>query len=156
MAQRVDVQYIHYYTQGSAARRILPAMPQQNGIIRRTGRKKTRRIYVDPVATLGIIVAIGMLIAMVVGIAQLRTEQQKTAEMASYVEQLQQRNDALQAQYEEECDLEAVEKTALALGMIPCEQASRTSIQVEFPTVDNELPMTIWQRIGTFLTGLFA
>ena len=156
MAQRVDVQYIHFYTQGSAARKIQPAVKEQTGTLPQIKKKKVQRIYIDPVATLGTVVAICMLVMMVVGINQLRTEQQKTAEMVSYVEQLQAKNTALQAQYEEECDLEAVEKTALALGMIPQPQASHTSIQVELPVAENDLQVSLWQRIGTFLTGLFA
>lgn len=156
MAQRVDVQYIRYYTQGSAARRVLPAVKQQTGTIPQMKKKKIQRIYIDPIATLGTLVAVCMLIAMVVGISQLRAEQQRTAEMTAYVEQLQEKNTALQTQYEEACDMEAVEKTALALGMIPSEQASRISIDVELPAVEDHMPMSIWQRIGTFLTGLFA
>ena len=156
MAQHVDVQYINYYTQGSAARNILPAEKNQTGALPKMKKKKVQRIYIDPVATLGTVVAVCMLIMMMVGIGQLRVEQQKTADMAAYVEQLQAKNIALQAQYEEECDLEAVEKTALALGMIPSDQASRTSIQVALPAAESDMPATIWQRIGTFLTGLFA
>ena len=156
MVQRVDVQYIHLYTQGSAARKIQPAVKPQTGTLPQLKKRKVQRIYIDPVATLGAVVAICMLIMMVVGISQLRVEQQKTAQMVSYVEQLQAKNTALQAQYEEECDLEAVEKTALALGMIPQPQASHTSIQVELPEVGNDLQVSLWQRIGTFLTGLFA
>ncbi len=156
MAQRVDVQYIRYYTQGSAARSILPAAKPQTGKLPQIKKKKLQRIYIDPVATLGAAVALCMLVMMVVGISQLRAEQQKTAEITAYVEQLQAKNTALQAQYEEECDLQAVEKTALALGMIPCEQASRTAIHVEPLRVENDMPVSLWQRIGTFLTGLFA
>lgn len=156
MAQRVDIQYVRYYTQGSAARNIQPAAKTQTGKIPQMKKKKIQRIYIDPVATLGTVVALCMLVMMVVGISQLRAEQKKTAEMTAYVEQLQERNVALQAQYEEECDLKAVEKTALALGMIPCEQASRTSIQVELPSVEDDMSVSIWQKIGTFLTGLFA
>lgn len=156
MAQHVDVQYIRYYTQGSAARSILPAAKPQTGKLPNIKKKKIQRIYIDPVATLGAVVAICMLVMMVVGIGQLRAEQQKTADMISYVEQLQAKNTALLAQYEEECDLEAVEKTALALGMIPQPQAAHTSIHVELSTAENHMPVTLWQRIGTFLTGLFA
>ena len=156
MAQRVDVQYIRYYTQGSAAKRVLPAVKQQTGAIPQMKKKKIQRIYVDPVATLGIVVAVCMFVAMIVGITNLRAEQQKTAEMTAYVEMLQEKNAALQTQYMEQCDLEAVEKTALALGMIPCEEANRTTIEVELPPMENEKPASIWQRIGTFLTGLFA
>ena len=156
MAQRIDVQYIRFYTQGSAAKQVMPAAKQQTGILPRVQKKKVRRVYVDPVATLGALVAVCMLIAMVVGIVQLKAEQQRTAEMTAYVEQLQAKNAAHHAQYEEECDLEEVERTALALGMIPSEQAARTSIQVEFPVAEDTATMSIWQRIGTFLTGLFA
>lgn len=156
MVQRVDVQYIDFYTQGSAARKIQPAVKTQTGTLPQIKKRKIQRIYVDPVAALGTVVAICMLVMMMVGISQLRSEQQKTAEMAAYVEQLQAKNTALQAQYEEECDLEAVEKTALALGMIPQPQAAHTTIQVELPAAENDTQVTLWQRIGTFLTGLFA
>ena len=156
MAQRVDVQYIHFYTQGSAARKLQPAVKEQTGALPQIKKKKVQRVYIDPVATLGAVVAICMLVMMVVGISQLRVEQQKTAEMVSYVEQLQVKNTALQTQYEEECDLEAIEKPALALGMIPQPEATHTSIQVEFPVVEDNTQITLWQRIGTFLTGLFA
>ena len=156
MAQHIDVRYIRYYTPDSTARRVLPVTPQQTGTLPKMQKKKVRRIYVDPVAILGAGVAICMLIAMVVGVVRLQNAQEKTAQMTAYVEQLQMKNTALQAQYEEECDLEAVEKTALALGMIPAQQANRTTIQVELPAVEEPAPASIWQRIGTFLTGLFA
>ena len=156
MAQHVDVQYVRYYTQGSAARSVLPAAKTQTGVLPQMKKKKVQRIYVDPFAILGTTVALCMLIMMVVGITQLRAEQQKTADMVAYVEQLQQENTSLQAQYDAECDLEAVEKTALALGMIPCGEAARTSIHVEIPEVETDVQVSLWQRIGTFLTGLFA
>ena len=156
MAQRVDVQYIQFYTQGSAARKIQPAVKPQTGTLPQIKKRKIQRVYVDPVAALGTVVALCMLVMMMVGIGQLRNEQIRTAEMTAYVEQLQAKNIALQTQYEEECDLEAVEKTALALGMIPQPQATHTSIQIELPVVENHMQVSLWQRIGTFLTGLFA
>ena len=156
MAQYVEVQYVQFYTQGSAAKKILPAAKAQTGVLPQMKKKKVQRIYVDPFAILGTAVALCMLIMMVVGVTQLRSEQQKTMDLVAYVEQLQVENVALQACYDAECDLEQIEQTALALGMIPCEQAARTSISVELPVVENEVQVTLWQRIGTFLTGLFA
>ncbi len=156
MAQRVDVQYVKFYTQGSAAKRIAPAIPLHTGALPQIKKRKRVRVYVDPVATLGIVVAVCMLIMMAVGVSQLRQEQSKTAAMVAQVEQLRQENESLQAKYEQECDLEAIEKTALALGMIPVEQASHISIEVELPQQDNGEQVSLWQRIGTFLTGLFA
>ena len=156
MAQRVDVQYIHFYTQGSAAKQVLPAQKQQTSTLPKMQKKKVRRVYVDPVAVLGAGVAVCMLVAMVVGVVRLQNAQKKTVQLTSYVEQLEMKNAALQAQYDEECDLEAVKETALALGMIPAEQATRTAIQVEIPADEESAPMSVWQRIGTFLTGPFA
>lgn len=155
MAPRVDVQYVEYYTSGSAARRVMPAPVFPAITLPRIKKQKVQRIYVDPVAALGIVVAVCMLIMMSIGISRLSIQQEKTAQMAEYVARLQEENRALQEQYAAECDMEAVEKTALALGMIPREQAEHISIQVELPAEEIQ-QVSLWQRIGTFLTGLFA
>jgi len=156
MAQRVDVQYVNFYTHGSVARRVAPAIPFNVGVKPRPKKRKMQRIYVDPVAMLGIVVAVCMLVMMALGLSQLRAEQQKTADMVEYVEILRMENERLQIKYTAECNLEVVEKTALALGMIPQAEAEHISVQVELPQAQDSEPVSIWQRIGTFLTGLFA
>ena len=108
----------------------------------------------DPVALLGIVVAVAMLLMMAVGVSQLRVEQEKCAVMEDYIQRLEICNRQLEEEYVASCDLEAVEKTALALGMIPAEQATCTTITVE--PVQAQEQVTLWSRIGTFLTGLFA
>ena len=155
MAQRVDIQYVQFYTSGSAAKRVAPAISVHTGALPQIKKRKVRRIYVDPVACLGSAVALCMLVLMLVGLSSLRAEQEKTVEMVEYVEQLRQENEALHAQYAAECDLEKIEETALALGMIPREEAPHIAIQVSVPEVQEE-PASLWQKIGTFLTGLFA
>lgn len=155
MAQRVNIQYVQYYTQGSAARKVAPAISVHTGALPQIKKRKVRKIHVDPVAYLGAAVAVCMLIMMLIGWSELRAEQEKTALMVEQVEQLRQENEALHARYAEECDLEKIEETALALGMIPREDAAHTAIQIELPPVE-EKPVSMWQRIGTFLTGLFA
>ena len=156
MVQSVDVRYVQFYTHGSAAKRIAPAAIPLISALPKPKKRKIQRIYVDPVATMGIVVAVCMLIMMAVGVSQLRAEQQKTAQMMSYVESLQQENASLQAEYMAECNMEEVEKTALALGMIPRADAIYTPIEVELPALESAQQASIWQRIGTFLTGLFA
>lgn len=156
MARRVDIQYVQFYTSGSAAKQVAPAISVHTGALPQIKKRKARRVYVDPVAVLGIAVAVCMLITMLVGLGRLRAEQYEAAAMAEYVELLRQENKSLQAQYEAECDLEFVEKTALALGMVPCEEVPHVSIQVELPQPEVQEPVSLWQRIGTFLAGLFA
>ena len=155
MAQRVDIQYVRFYTQGSAAKKVAPAISVHTGALPQIKKRKVQRIYLDPVALLGTAVALCMLVMMLVGLSSLRTEQEKTASMVEYVEQLRQENEALHAQYAAECDLEKIQETALALGMIPREEATHIAIQVQIPPVQ-EAPVSLWHRIGTFLTGLFA
>ncbi len=156
MLQNVDVRYVQFYTGGSAAKRIAPAAIPLISALPKRKKRTFQRIYVDPVAILGIAVAVCMLVMMIVGISQLRAEQQKTVQMVSYVEQLQQKNTSLQAEYMAECNLEEIERTARALGMIPREEASYTPIEVELPEMQDHQQASIWQRIGTFLTDLFA
>ena len=154
MAQRVDVQYINFYTQGSAARKLMPAQKKQTTTLPTIKKRKLQRIYIDPVALLGTLVAVCMLVMMFVGVRQLQNEQQKTAVIEEKVQQLHMENRHLQAEYAVQCDLEAVEKTALALGMVPREDVPHIAITVELP--QEQEAITIWQRIGTFLTGIFA
>lgn len=154
MAQRVDVQYVQFHTQSSTVRRVMPAISSYFRPLPQTKKRRVCRIYVDPVAVLGIVVAVFMLVMMAVGVSQLRTEQYKSTVMEEYVQRLEMENQHLHAEYAASCDLEAVEKTALALGMIPQEEANRTAIRVELPQAEEMV--TVWNRIGIFLTGLFA
>ena len=154
MVQRVNVQYVQYYTQGSVARRILPAIKTRVASLPRNRKQKVHRIYVDPVAALGTLVAVCMLIMMAVGVSQLQSAQQKTAVIEQQIEQLQMENRVLRAEYASQCDLDAVEQTALALGMIPQQEATHITISVELPQQQQQI--TLWHKLGTFLTGIFA
>ena len=133
MAQRTDVQYVQFFAQSNTAQRAMPSTRSYTHPLPRTKTRKAVRVYVDPVAILGTLVAICMLVMMLVGLGQLRTAQAKTATMTSYVEQLEVQNQQLKSEYVASCDLEAIEKTALALGMIPQEDAKHTQIVVEVP-----------------------
>lgn len=155
MAQKLDVQYIRYYTPGSAAQKIMPAFPAEKSVLPRLKKRKVHKIYVDPVAMLGIAVAVCMLILMAVGVHQLRQAQRQTDTMQSYVDQLSKSNAQLRERYTESYDIREVEEVALAMGMIPQEEADRIRVSVELP-VQEEQQASLWQQLGTFLTGLFA
>ena len=131
MAQRVDIQYVRYYTPDSTARRVMPSTTPTLNPTRPATKRKIQRIYVDPVAVLGIVVAVSMLIMMAVGVSQLRAEQENSAAMAEYVERLQVQNQELEEAYASSYDLEEIERAALALGMIPAEEAKHTTITVD-------------------------
>lgn len=154
MAQQTRVQYIRLYTDGSAARKLEVAAPAERAKAPRPKKRKKIIIHVDPVATLGIVTAVVMLIVMTVSMFNLYRAQQETAAMAQYVDQLREENAALWEQYRTGYDLEKVEQTAWALGMVPVEQVKHVQVQISQPEPQAE--PSGWQRLQTYLTGLFA
>ena len=154
MARQPDVRYIRLYTDGSAARKIETIAPVKTAQLPKIRKQKKIVLWIDPVAVLALAVAAVMMILMVVGVTKLHEAQQQTAAMEQYVQQLQERNETLRTAYAEGYDLEEVERTAHALGMVPTDHVKHVTIQVQTPEAAPKL--TLWEQIGTFLAGLFA
>ena len=154
-AYKHNVQYVNYYTDGSAARKLELTVPQRKTAVLPKPRKVKRvKIYVDPVAIVGVVVAVCMLIVLAVGIVQLQDARSDMHLMERYVSQLTRENEQLAMDYANSYDLGDVERMAQTLGMIPSAQAQHTQIHITLPAVAEE--PTLWENIGTFLAGLFA
>ena len=155
MARKPDIQYVRFYTDGSAARQLEVQSPRKYKTAAPRPRKKRGYvIYVDPLAVAGILLAVGMLIAMLVSGIQLIVARQQLSDTKAYVTTLSQNNEHLRQTYEEGYDLAEVEKSALALGMIPVSQAPTISIEIEQEEVVEEV--TFWERMAMKLEELFA
>ena len=156
MAAKVDVQYIRFYTDGSAAKQVAPLFPEEKKARKARAKKSARRkvIFVDPVAIFSIFVACALVVSMAVGLGALQQARERNVQMRQYVEQLNTENERLKQTYAQGYDLQEIEKTALALGMVPAENVSNNSIQLEVPVQEQEA--TGWDQIIAFLTGLFA
>ena len=156
MARKHDILYVNFYTDGSAARKVAPAFPETQPKQRpHAKRRKKTVIYVDPVAACSLVVAIVLLVMMSVGLTQLQNARAEAVAMESYVQQLEIQNQQLQDDFNQDVDLESVEKTALALGMVPKSEAKTMTIYVD--TVDMEQPAgSFWSQVYAFLTNLFA
>lgn len=128
MANKSEVQYVRYYTVGSAARELAPELPQRPKPAPKPKKAKRVVLYVDPVAILGVITAVFLLVCMLVGLVQLNQVRARQENMSRYVQQLIQENETLRTQYEAGYDLEQIEKTALALGMVPAEQVTHIAV----------------------------
>lgn len=154
MAQRYDVQYIRYQFDGSAARKVAPVAPLKTLKLPRVKKHKKVVVRIDPIAMAGVVISVVMFVMMCVGVGQLRAAQQELQTMTAYVDTLQAQNVSLKTTFTENCDLEEVERTALALGLVPKDQVKHVTIHVpEAPA--EETPGT-WDRFYTFLAGLFA
>ena len=155
MARKPDIQYVRYYTDGSAARQLEVYSPHKKKTAAPRPRKqKGYVIYVDPLAVAGILLAMVMLVTMLVSGIQLVMARQQLSDARAYVTTLTQSNAHLRQTYEESYDLEEVEKSALALGMIPASQATTIFVDVEEEEIVEE--PTFWDRLSMKLDELFA
>jgi len=154
VANQVEIKYIDFSTDGNAARKFAPVSKKKAQLP--NAKRKTRYVLsVDPLAMVGIAVAVCMLVLMGIGVHRLQQAQNQNLQMAQYVETLSENNAALREEFNSVCDLEQVRELALALGMIPKMEAPQTGITMYVPETTVETP-SLWEQIGTFLAGLFA
>ena len=154
MARQPDIQYIRFYTDGSAARKVAPVAPLKTIKLPKIKLKKRVTLQIDPLAVAGIVMAAVMMVLMVVGMAKLSAATGEMETMSGYVQTLSEENAQLQKTFSEGYDLEEVERTALALGLVPKEQVQHITVSV--PPVEIQEEPGAWQRLCAFLTGLFA
>lgn len=157
MEKKPEIQYVgQFYVYGSEARKLaihrparkaekeLPeALPEQQKIIR-----------VDPMAVIGILLAVVMLVVLVNGALQIRSALDEYEVMNEYLTQLKRENAQLEQTYRSGYDLDEVEMTALALGMVPATEVQSISIHVTIPQPEEE--PGFWEDFTWFLKGLFA
>lgn len=155
MAQKLDVQYIRFYTDGSAAKKVAPLAPLKTIKLPKIKKHKKIVLRIDPLALCAIAMSAVMLVLMTAGTVKLYTARQELAQMNSYVQTLQQEQASLNATMREGYDLAEIERTALALGMVPKAQVQHVRIELPPEEIAPVAPGT-WERFYTFLTGLFA
>ena len=161
MARQPDIQYVRFYTSGSAARKIEPerrrsaAKPQTQTQTRPNVRRDQRKVIrIDPISLCAMLVAGVMLIAMAVGMLKLGSVSSQADRMEEYVTQLRQENAQLQSKYESSYDLADVEQKAQEMGMVPGSLLPQIQIQVSHPA-DDPAPSK-WEAFKAFMTELFA
>ena len=156
MAHNADIRYIRFYTDGSAAKKIAPAVPAdpKPATAPRTHKKKRIKLYVDPVAVLGIVVSVVMLICIFAGISGFNRAQARCADMEQKVADLRVENARLQEEYAKGYDLSAIGAEARNLGMVP--QSSVEHISISVVTESEAQTNQTVSRFVTLLADLFA
>lgn len=154
MAQRTDIRYIQFYTDGSAARKIAPVAPLKTIKLPKIKKQKRITICVDPIAVASICMALVMAVLIVVGLVQLNAARQEMFTMSAYVDTLREENVQLQQNFTEGYNVDEIQRTALALGLVPKEQVQHISVRLM--EIEEPEEPTTWERFATFLAGLFA
>jgi hypothetical protein len=154
VAPKPDIQYIQFYIDGSAAKKVAPVVPLKTMKLPKITIRKKIVLRIDPIAICGMIMAAVMLVLMLAGAVRLVNARNELTRMNAYVQTLQEENESLNKTLSEGYNLEEIERTALALGMVPVEQVEH--IQLRVPQgAEPEKPGTL-EQFYTFLTGLFA
>ena len=159
MALQPDIQYVRFYTAGSAARKLELQPEKKKAKISAPQRPQTRRkkkavVYVDPISVCAVLVAAVMFVAMAVGMLRLGSMNTQTAQMESYVTQLRSENVMLRKEYESGYDLKDVEQKALEMGLVPIDQVEK--VVIDLPEITEEPEPTFLEKVGNFFSELFG
>ena len=157
MVQKPDIQYVtQFYSYGSEAKvlELKPAKKKKKAVLPVARPAQKIQIQVDPVAWGGILIALVMVVLMAVSVNSYLNVCNEYRAMTNQVITLQNINVEKQQEYEKLYDLNDIEQKALALGMIPAEEAEVVTIAPVIPEAEPEAPW--WENISWFLKGLFA
>ena len=167
MERKPEIQYIRYYTDGSAARKLELMPAKKEKPVQKKRKIQVKKIYIDPLPVAGILLSCVLLIciitttgigsaliSMIVGMTELTALWESREQMQTYVDTLREENTKLETDYREDLDMEHVEKMALSMGMIPYESAQHISVQM--PQHGQTQQPGFWENVAHFLAGLFA
>ena len=157
MAQKPEIQYVgQFYIHGSEARQLelQERRKQAKSKLPLERLRKVEVVYLDPVAILGIAVALVMLAVMIVGVLQIRDDWAQYRAMSGYVSRLNSKNAELTADYRSQYDLEDIRVKAQALGMVPKSELEVSTVYVTIPRPEPE--MSWLEELRWFVEGLFA
>lgn len=155
MARKTEVQYVNFYSAGSVAYKYEPVLERKpKAQLPKPRRAKRIRVFVDPVVVLGIFMVLVMLVMTVSGVLRLGEIRQRENQMQAYVQQLQQKNEKLEADYQASYDANEIYEIATAMGMIPASEAEHIRLQVN--VAEPQPDPSGWENFCSFLAGLFA
>ncbi|MGM9659108.1 MAG: hypothetical protein ACI3WQ_00745 [Faecousia sp.] len=156
MNQKPKIQYVgQFYIHGSEARQLeLGRKKRAKSRLPLERLRKVEVVYLDPVAILGIAVALVMLVVMALGALQIKEDWAQYRTMSDYVSRLNSENAELTENYRSQYDLEDIRIKAQALGMVPKSELEERTVYVTIPQPEPE--MTWLEELQWFVEGLFA
>ena len=157
MNQKPKIQYVgQFYVHGSEARQLqLQEQKRQAKTKLPMARiQKIEKIYLDPVALIGIAVSVVMLVTMILGAVQIKRDWDQYEQVAAYVSELKRDNARKSHAYRASYDLDDIKNKALAMGMVPKSDLQTVAVEVTMP--EPEAVLTRSEEIRLFLEGLFA
>ena len=160
MARNADIQYIrHEYTGRPATPKKTVKKPPA-GNLRRLLRPRSLEqdekitFKVESLPVLTILAALALLVLMVMSLFQLSEIHQDNVTLQEYIYDLRNEQARLEKIYYEGFNLEEIRVQALALGMIPAEEANILQISGTVP--ETPADPTFWEQVQAMFRELFA
>ena len=159
MARKADIQYIrHSYIDGTAAKKLavkeprLAPLPLFEPQMMEPDQKV--EVRVDPLSVAATITAVVLVALMVVSLLTFGAAYRENVALQEHVYNLRNENVQLLQTYHAGYDLAEIEAQALALGMVPADQAISMEISGVIPAEPAE--PTFWENVQLFFGELFA
>lgn len=152
---KTESRYIQFYTAGSAARDIAPALRTETTPANRPRRSRKPVLYIDPVAILGMVTAVVLTVCMLIAFNQLKQTKAEYESVYNYNCTLKQQHKDLQKEYAMSYNKEEVRMEAVLMGYVPSSQVQHVTIQAQKPATEPEQPGVI-EQAWMYLTELFA
>ena len=152
MVRKPDIEYIDkFYSYGSEAKIIefAPNKPKAKTTLPKPLQEKKLCIAIDPLALCGIVVAVVMILVMGIGLMDFKAAVLENRAVAEWLDDVRDEHVMLEYQYHQSYNVDEVEETVRALGMIRAEKAPVVAISVTVPQQTRE-----YTRWGDFLWSL--
>jgi hypothetical protein len=156
VARKPEIQYIRYYTDGSAARQPEPHVPKKTPPRPRKKKQPKYVLKVQPLAVCGVLISLVLALMLILSLSEMFAAQEQAQQMQAYVNSLERKNREDEEEYYRGLDMEAIERAARALGMVPESEVTHITVSIPQQTPQQKAEITFWEQFGAFLTGLFA
>ncbi len=159
MTRGSEGRYIHYYTDGSAARQPepKPARVHRKKVPKpRMQHQRVVLVRLDPLALGGLAIVTVLAVMMLVSAVRLSAAVGEKRQLENDVSRLRTENAELDQTYRDGFDLDEIYEKAIAGGMIPISQAEAHPLFVGPPDEEMPAPESFWEKMCGFFEDLFA
>lgn len=155
MAQKTEIQYVgQFYVFGSEAPQAKLQPKKAKAKRPQLHLERLQKVYIDPVALCGVLLAVVMLSLLIVGAYQLRDTRASYDQMKTQLSTLKRENAKLYHTYHTSYDLEDIREQAENMGMVDAEDAEGFTVFFSLPK--EEKKNSAWDDFLWLLSGLFS
>lgn len=155
MAQKTEIQYVgQFYVFGSEAAQVNPEPKKPRVKLPELHLERFQKIYIDPMALCGVVVAVVLLAVLIAGAFHLRETRAAYDKVKIQLTELKRENVKLSHTYRTSYDLEEIRAQAERIGMVDGEQAERFTVFFSLPK--EEKKPTFWDDLWWLLSGLLS